>query len=81
MKLSLLTLSTLGVLATAGKGGKSKNKKRHHKSIVTLGPRPYQLVDSMDPSFLKTRLGKFTHHVVVSDRVACSLMLIVQNTV
>lgn len=55
-------------LAVAGKGGKKGGKKsKHDKVVVSLGPRPYQLVDSMVPSFLKTQLGK--HQIVKHCRV------------
>jgi hypothetical protein len=62
MKLLLIPLSVICVAAT-GKGAKKGQKEHREKSIVTLGPRPYQLVDSMDPSFLKTQLGKFRNNV------------------
>lgn len=39
------------------KGGDKKGKKGG-KHIVSLGPRPYFLVDSMKESDLKAKLGK-----------------------
>lgn len=39
------------------KGGDKKGKKGG-KHIVSLGPRPYFLVDSMKDSDLKAKLGK-----------------------
>jgi hypothetical protein len=58
MKLTLLTFTCVAALASAAskKPDKSKNKK---PAIVSLGPRPYFLIDSMEPSSLKTKLGKF----------------------
>jgi hypothetical protein len=37
---------------------RKKGKVDKTKSIVTLGPRPYFLIDSMEPSDLKEKLGK-----------------------
>jgi hypothetical protein len=53
MKFTVVTFACMAALASAA------SKKPEKKStIVSLGPRPYFLVDSMEPSFLKTKLGK-----------------------
>jgi hypothetical protein len=36
---------------------RKKGKVDKTKSIVTLGPRPYFLIESMEPSDLKDQLG------------------------
>lgn len=52
MKLTVVNFACLAAVASAA------TKKGSKKStIVSLGPRPYFLVDSMEPSFLKTKLG------------------------
>jgi hypothetical protein len=45
-----------------GKGGGTKGKNGG-KQIVSLGPRPYFLVDSMKDSDLKAKLGKSSRFV------------------
>ena len=50
-----LILTSIAVLAAAG----TTTQKEKKNDIVSIGPRPYFLVDTMEPSFLKDKLGKF----------------------
>ena len=69
MKLSAITFILIVGLVAAGKSsgknsGKNSDKapapnKKKSSINVSLGPRPYVLVESMKPSDLKTKLGTY----------------------
>ena len=53
---SFIVACAVGIAAAKGK---MKSKKPKTAPVVSLGPRPYYLIDTMEPSFLKTKLGEF----------------------
>ena len=72
MKLQLVILAAAAVFSCDAQARKKKNPKKNPKNarIVSLGPRPYYLVDEMAPSFLKTKLGK-----LITDRLDHILLM------
>jgi hypothetical protein len=67
MKFSLLALSffVAGAQAAKGKKSSSRGSSDDNHAVVQLGPRPYYLVDTMKPSFLKDQLRKLLRPPVV----------------
>ena len=59
------------------KGKKGKGKKGKGP-VVQVGPRPYFLVESMKPSFLKDHLGKI-HTCAVDPVVHVDVAVVVVN--
>ena len=53
---SFIAACAVGIAAAKGE---IESKKPKTSPVVSLGPRPYYLIDTMESSFLKTKFGEF----------------------